>query len=180
MLRAMEPAIAIQSLTKRYGEERGIEDLTLSVERGEVFGFLGPNGAGKTTTIGAVLAEHRSRGDTVFLSSHDLDEVQRACDRVAIIREGRLVGVEAVAAMRARAYRHVTIEFADPVDPADLEAIPGVAEMRADGRRVTFQAHGSLDAVVKAAARHAVADLEVTAPTLEEIFLTYYAASEAS
>lgn len=63
-----------------------------------------------------VIAEERARGATVVLSSQELDEVQRACDRVAIIRGGRLAAVEDVGEMRRRAYRDVTVRFADPVD----------------------------------------------------------------
>ena len=64
----------------------------------------------------AVITEYRDRGGTVFLSSHDLDEVERVCDRVAIIREGRLAAVEKVAELRGRSYHHVSIEFDSPVD----------------------------------------------------------------
>jgi ABC-2 type transport system ATP-binding protein len=294
--------IETESLTKRYGAVRGIEEITLSVKAGEVFGFLGPNGAGKTTTIRtlldlqrptsgvarifgldsrrdslairarlgnlpgdftidprlscrellrycavvrgmpdlgvapelaerfeanldrpagelsrgnrqkigliqalfhqpellvldeptsgldplmqeeflAIVGEHEARGGTVFLSSHDLDEVERVCDRVAIVREGRLAAVEDVAEMRGRSYHRVAIEFADPVDTAELAAIPGVTDLRVDGRRVSFRARGDLDAIVKATARHTVVDMELVEPTLEEMFLTYYAAEEAA
>jgi ABC-2 type transport system ATP-binding protein len=123
----------------------------------------------------AVVGEHRDRGGTVFLSSHDLDEVQRACDRVAIIRDGRLAAVEDVAGLRGRSYRHVAIEFAAAVDPVEFARIPEVSGIRVEGRRGSFRAHGGLDAVVKTAARHTVVDMELTEPTLEEIFLTFYA-----
>ena len=122
----------------------------------------------------SILGEERDRGATVFLSSHDLDEVQRACDRVGIIRDGHLIAVEDVAAMRERAYRIVTLEFASPVDPAEFARLPGVTDLQRDGARLTFHAQGGLDAVVKAAARHELEDLEVSRPTLEELFLTYY------
>jgi ABC-2 type transport system ATP-binding protein len=122
----------------------------------------------------AVVGEHRDRGGTVFLSSHDLAEVERVCDRVAIVRDGRLVDVEDVAQLRGRAYHHVAIEFAAPVDPAEFARIPGVVELEVDDRRIAFKAVGGLDAVVKAAARHTVVDMELTEPTLEEIFLTFY------
>jgi ABC-2 type transport system ATP-binding protein len=122
----------------------------------------------------AIVAERRAQGTTVFLSSHDLDEVQRACDRVGIIREGRLVAVEEVARMRERAYRNVTAHFHTPVDPAELARLPEVDGVEADGTTVRFRARGDLDPVVKALAAHAVRDLEITRPTLEELFLTYY------
>ena len=120
------------------------------------------------------VAEERRRGRTVFLSSHELDEVQRACDRVAIIRDGRLVAVESVEDVTGRTYRHVAIEFAHPVDPAEFRAIDGVSDLVAAGRRLTFKVSGAVDPVIKAAARHTVSELELSRPTLEEIFLTYY------
>jgi ABC-2 type transport system ATP-binding protein len=290
------PVIETDALTKRYGSARGIEDVSLAVQAGEVFGFLGPNGAGKTTTIRTLLdllrptsgsarvfgldsrrdsvaiharlgnlpgefacdprlsgreivsflaevrgvsglgrthalaerfradmerpigelsrgnrqkiglvqaafhepdllmldeptggldplmqeeflafvAEERDRGRTVFLSSHELDEVERACDRVGIIREGRLVAVEDVAEITGRSFRRVAVEFAHPADPAAFRRIPGVSDLEQDGRRLTFKAHGGLDRVVKALAQHEVIDVELVRPTLEEIFLTYY------
>ncbi len=122
----------------------------------------------------AVVTEYRERGGTVFLSSHDLDEVERVCDRVAIIREGRLAAVERVADLRGRAYHHVSIDFAAPVESSEFIRIPGVSELEVDGAHVSFKAAGALDAVVKAAARHTVIDIELTEPSLEEIFLTYY------
>jgi ABC-2 type transport system ATP-binding protein len=297
MALGMSAVIETDLLTKCYGEARGIEDVSMTVETGEVFGFLGPNGAGKTTTIRTLLdlmhptsgsarlfgldsrresltirsrlgnlpgdfsydprltgqelvsflaeirgvhglgrapeladrfqadlerplgelsrggrqkiglvqaffhspellildeptggldplmqeeflellREERERGTTVFLSSHELDEVQRACDRVGIIRDGRLAAVEKVADLIGRAYRHVSLEFDAPVDPSQFERLAGVSELVVVGNRISFNTEGDLDAVVKAAARHPVRDLQVTQPTLEEIFLTYYA-----
>ena len=292
----MAAVIETERLTKRYGTVRGIDEVSMSVGQGEVYGFLGPNGAGKTTTIRtlldllhptsgsafvfgldshrasreirarlgnlpgdfscerrltgreflgfcaeargirglgsasllaqrfeadldrrvgdlssgnrqkigliqalfhdpellildepttgldplmqeeflAVIGEYRERGGTVFLSSHDLDEVERICDRVAIIREGQLAAVENVADLRGRAYHHVSIEFDAPVDGAEFARIAGVSELETDGAHVLFKASGALDPVVKAAARHTVIDMELTEPTLEEIFLTFY------
>lgn len=289
--------IETQGLTKRYGSARGIEDVTLSVEAGEVFGFLGPNGAGKTTTIRtlldllhpssgsarifgldsqresvairgrlgnlpgdfgfgpgatgrelvallgrlrgvdglgraealavrfradldrpigqlsrgnrqkiglisacfhepellildeptggldplmqeeflALVAEERERGATVFLSSHELDEVQRVCDRVGIVRGGRLIAIERIADLLGRARRRVTVELAEPADlRAELAVLPNVADVEGEGGRFTLTVGGDVDALVKALAAHHVADLEVAAPSLEEVFLTYY------
>ncbi|HEX6020350.1 MAG TPA: ABC transporter ATP-binding protein [Solirubrobacter sp.] len=292
----MTAVIELDHLTKRYGANRGIEDVSMTVERGEVFGFLGPNGAGKTTTIRTLLDllhptsgsarvfgldsrrdalaiharlgnlpgdfsydprltgrelvtylaelrgtrglgramelaerfqadldrplgelsrgnrqkiglvqaafhepellvldeptsgldplmqeaflgfvdDERARGRTVFLSSHELDEVERACDRVGIIRDGRLIAVEDVADITGRAYRRVTLEFAERVDPEEFRRLPGVIDLEPDGRRITFKATGALDPIIKAAARHTVVDIELVHPTLEEVFLTYY------
>ena len=126
----------------------------------------------------AFIAEERDRGCTVFLSSHELDEVERTCDRAGIIRNGRLVVVEEVAEITGRSYRHVAIEFTAPVDFDEFRRIPGVTELQANGERVSFRAAGDLDEVIKVAARHTVADIELTHPTLEETFLAYYGSGE--
>jgi ABC-2 type transport system ATP-binding protein len=122
----------------------------------------------------AFVGEERARGRTVLLSSHELDEVERVCDRVAIIRAGRLVTVEDVRALTGRSYRHVALEFAETVDAGEFRRLPGVIDLEADGRRISFKATGALDPVIKHAARYTVIDVELTHPTLEEIFLTYY------
>jgi len=288
--------IVTDGLTKSYGRHRGIEDLTMTVEPGEIYGFLGPNGAGKTTTIRtlldllhptagtarifgldsrrdsvairrrlgnlpgdfgfgrqttgkealallsrlrgvdrldraedlarrfradlerplghlsrgnrqkvglilsvfhepdllildeptsgldplmqeeflALISEERERGCTVFLSSHELDEVERVCDRVGIIRDGRLITVQRVADLVGRTQRRVTVEFAEPIDLDELRACPGVSGVEADGVRVTFRVVGDLDPAIKALARHRVVDLDFARATLEEVFLTYY------
>jgi ABC-2 type transport system ATP-binding protein len=122
----------------------------------------------------AFVAEQRDRGVTVFFSSHELDEIERACDRVAIVREGSLVAVEDVAEVTSRSFKHVRLEFAEPVDPDEFRRIQGVSDLEQAGARITFKAAGDLDAVVKAAAAHTVSDIELTRPTLEEVVLTYY------
>ena len=292
----MAPVIETDSLAKVYRGGAGIRDLSLTVERGEIFGFLGPNGAGKTTTIRTlldllhptsgsarlfgldtttrsreirarvgnlpgdfayedrmtggqlirlfarlrgvahlgeattlaerfkadlnrplrelsrgnrqkigiiqalfhhpellildepttgldplmqeeflqVIAERREQGTTVFLSSHDLPEVERACDRVGIIRSGRLAAVESVDEMRARAYRKVTLRLGDSVDVAEFERIDGVESVERDGDLLTFRVLGPLDEVIATIARHSVEDIEVTKPSLEELFILYY------
>ncbi len=86
-----------------------------------------------------VVAEHRDRGATVFLSSHDLDEVERVCDRVGIIREGRLVDVEAVEDMRGRAYRNVVARFEQPVAAGEFERLAGVHDVAFEGTTVRFR-----------------------------------------
>ena len=122
----------------------------------------------------AFVAEERDRGVTVFFSSHELDEIERACDRVAIVREGALVAVEDVAEITGRSFRNVRIEFAEEVDPGEFRAIGGVSGLEQSGTQLSFRALGDLDQVVKAAAAHPIADIELTRPTLEEVVLTYY------
>ncbi|WP_372788231.1 ABC transporter ATP-binding protein [Paraconexibacter sp.] len=122
----------------------------------------------------SVIAEHRDRGGTVFLSSHVLDEVERACDRVGIIRDGRLIAVEDVDEMRARAYREVTVSFDEIVPRTEIERVDGVRGLTSDDTSMRFRVHGDLDPVVKELARHRVRDIEITRPALEELFLAYY------
>ncbi|HEY5332661.1 MAG TPA: ABC transporter ATP-binding protein [Solirubrobacterales bacterium] len=299
----MSPVAAIETdrLSKVYPGGHGIEDVTMTVEAGEVFGFLGPNGAGKTTTIralldlihptagsarilgldsrrdsvairrqlgnlpgdfgfgrettgrravelmvrlrdgadparadelaqrfradldrplgelsrgnrqkiGLILAafhrpallvldeptggldpmmqeeflglvdEERDRGATVFLSSHELDEVERICDRVGIVREGRLIAVERVPDLLGRARRKVTVRVSGQADLDDLRRVPGVVDPRAIEGGISFGFAGDLDPVVKALAGFHVTDLEVSRPTLEEVFLGYYEGGSA-
>ena len=296
------PAIETEGLTKRYGSHRGIEGVSFSVRRGEVFGFLGPNGAGKTTTIRtlldlihptagsarifgldsrrdsvairgrlgnlpgdfgfgreatgreavrllsrlrgidgsgraeelarrfradldrplgqlsrgnrqkvglilaafhrpellvldeptsgldplmqeeflALVAEERERGAAVFLSSHELDEVQRVCDRVGIVRGGRLIAVERIEDLLGKARRRFTVELRDPAGLERLRELPGVADLELTGNRADFTAAGDLDAVVRELAAHHVVDLEATHPSLEEVFLGYYQEEEGT
>lgn len=293
----MSAVIEANGLTKFYGPHRGLEDLSLTVEAGEVFGYLGPNGAGKTTTIRLLLdfirptrgsvqvlgvhprgaagvaarrrigylpgelsfdgresaanllrfladarggvaqrqitqlaerfeldlsrtlpelskgnkqkvglvqafmhepellildeptsgldplmqqeflelvRESRAAGQTIFMSSHVLAEVQHAADRVGIVRDGHLVAVERVESLGKRAKRHVEIHFNGPVPPEDFDGLAGVTELQVEGAILRCTVDGMLDPLIKAAARHTVADMISTEPDLEETFLSYY------
>jgi ABC-2 type transport system ATP-binding protein len=292
----MTAVIHTQRLTKAYGIHRGIADLDLTVDEGEIFGFLGPNGAGKTTTmrilldlirptsgraevfgigttadpvaihrrvgylpgefdlydrltggqtiqyfanlrggvdpayvaqlverldldpsrrfreysrgnkqkVGLIVAlqhrpdllildeptsgldplvqqtffeilrEAKGEGRTVFLSSHIIDEVQRTCDRVAIIREGRLVQVGTIAEVRTLAFSHVELTFANPVAPALFEALPNVSEVTASGETVRMRVSGPIGPIVRVAAEHDLLDVVSREPDLEDVFLAYY------
>lgn len=289
--------IETAGLTKYYGGIRGVEDLDLSVEAGEVFGYLGPNGAGKTTTIRTLLGllsptsghanllghsvtdaaelraakrrtgyipgelgfdervtgdhflayqerlkggqrreelvdlfapplerpigeysrgnkqklaivlafvhdpdlvimdeptsgldpllqerfyefvrEERAAGTTIFFSSHILGEVWKVCDRVAILRDGRLVELTPVEELLDRSGRVVRLRLADPVETVNLDGVhdPTFSE---GGHSVAFTYTGDYDALIGWLARRRVLDLEVEEPPLEEIFLHYYGES---
>ncbi len=123
----------------------------------------------------SLVRETAADGRTVFLSSHVLDEVQHAADRVAIVNRGRLVDVDAVDGLRERALRHVTITFAERVDPEAFAALPNVRVEHADGRVLRLAApEQAMDGVVKAAAAHRIVDLTSQPADLEEIFLELY------
>jgi ABC-2 type transport system ATP-binding protein len=121
-----------------------------------------------------MVRQARSEGRTVFMSSHVMSEVQHTADRVGIIREGRMITVERVEALRERAVRRVEIHFARPVSPSDFVGVPGVSEIAVTGTALHCRLDGRADALVKAAARHQVESLLVEEPDLEELFLSAY------
>ena len=292
----MSAVIRIEKLTKAYGTHRGVIDLDMSVEAGEIFGYLGPNGAGKTTTIRVLLdlirptegrafvfdiettadpvAIHRrvgylpgefslydrltggeniayfanlrggvdaayqrslverldldpsrrfreySKGNkqkvalviafqhkpdllildeptsgldpliqqifmgmvnearaddrTVFLSSHLIDEVEKMCQRVAIIRDGRIVQIDRVEALRDLSVHQVELRFSGPVPSATFAAIPGVSKLVAEDHILRMHVAGPIAPVVKAAAAFDLVDFVSREPTLEEVFLAQY------
>ena len=121
-----------------------------------------------------IVEEVRREGRTVFLSSHVMPEVERLCDRVGIIREGRLVAVEDVGDLRARQVRMLDIHFATPPRPDLFDGLPGVSDVTISGDAARVRVTGSIDPIIKAAARFEVVDLQSHEPSLEDIFLTYY------
>jgi ABC-2 type transport system ATP-binding protein len=128
-------------------------------------------------TFHALVRETVDEGRTVFLSSHVLSEVQHVADRVGIIREGRLVAVEDVGALRGRALRELEVRFAEPVARASLAQLAGVRRIDMEGPVARVLVEGSLDPVVKELARHVVVDLKSHEPDLEDVFLSYYSAA---
>jgi ABC-2 type transport system ATP-binding protein len=121
-----------------------------------------------------LLREAQAEGATVFLSSHVLAEVQRAVDRVAIVREGRLVAVDHVREIEARALRVVEIRFAGAVPTESFAGLPGVRSVTVEGDLLRASVAGSADALVKAAARFEVESIAGHEADLEDVFLSYY------
>ena len=297
----MAAVIRTEKLTKFYGSHRGIIEVDLAVEKGEVFGFLGPNGAGKTTTIRVLLdlirptsgkasvfdiessvdpvaihrrigylpgeftmydrltgqqtleyfgnlrggvdpayqtslierfdldpsrrfreyskgnkqkvglvaaLQHRPEllmldeptsgldplvqqtffstmreavadGATVFLSSHILNEVERSCDRVAIIRDGRLVQVDRVDALRDLAHHQIELRFAGNPPSEQFRALPGVSDVVVEDHILRLRVQGSIAPVVEAAAKAGIVDFLSREPSLEETFLAQYGRESA-
>ena len=293
--------ITTRGLTKYYGKTRGVEDLSMRVPEGAVYGFLGPNGSGKTTTIRcllgmlkttsgeatvfgqrvsldgsamharigyvagevrlyeketgrwhieyvagfrgsrgsltddlverfefdpskkvkelskgnkqklalllgmahdpellildeptsgldplnqesvyAVIDERVAAGRTVFLSSHVLSEVERVCDRVGIIRNGRLAAEENVKALLGKRLREVEVVFAEPTEPSFLADLPGVDNVTAIGpTTLSARAKGDVvDDVVKRLAQRRVTDVRIQQASLEDVFLEFYRSDE--
>jgi ABC-2 type transport system ATP-binding protein len=287
-------AVDVRGLTKVYGDTVAVEDLTFSVEEGEIFGYLGPNGAGKTTTIRALLGfqtptagtaevlgsdvhdaaalraararvgylpsdigfdgdvtgrtfldyqgtlkgddrreellslfsppldrkireyssgnrqmlgivqafmhdpdlvvmdeptsgldplkqelfnrflrEERDAGTTVLFSSHVLGEVRRVCDRVGIIRDGRLVALEDVETLVRRGGKRVRVHTAEPLAP-DALGLAGVVDVEQVDRVTQFTFTGDYNDLVAALGGHDVVDLEVEEPPIEDVFMHFY------
>jgi ABC-2 type transport system ATP-binding protein len=294
------PVIEAAGLTKRYGRQRGVDDVSFAVHEGEAFGFLGPNGAGKTTTIRLVLgflrptagsasvfgldafaaaatihgrlsylgsepgflgeltgaeqldylarlrglpprawralaerleldptmrikrlsrgnrqkigvvaafmghepllvldeptsgldplmqraflalcAEARAEGRTLFLSSHNLIEVERACDRVAIIRDGRLVEVATVGELVGSHWRSINLVLA-AAPPATAFDLPNVELVALTGREVHLMVRGDVNALLGRLATLRIEDIAITTPDVEDLFLRLYRGDDAS
>jgi ABC-2 type transport system ATP-binding protein len=120
-----------------------------------------------------LIGEVRRRGMTVFMSSHNLAEVQRVCDRVGIIREGSMVVVEEVEALRRKAGRIMRVAFSEDVKASDLEAA-GASGVSVSGGYFHINVGDDIDGVVKAISSFRIRDLTVQEATLEDVFLTYY------
>jgi ABC-2 type transport system ATP-binding protein len=118
----------------------------------------------------ALLRSEAERGATVFLSSHVLADVEHACDRVVVLREGSVVFDGAVETLLAGAARRLRVEFAASVDPAMFTALPGVEEVDWHGSELEITFTGSIDPIIKTVAEREVVDLVTSKPTLEGSF----------
>jgi len=287
-------AIQINHLSKSYGEHRGIENISFSVEEGEIFGFIGPNGAGKSTTIRTLLAlirpdsgsaeifgkdcmkqaaeiakdvgylpgetsyydnmtvrelvtyaadlygikndkkikelsrrlgldtsrkisdlslgnkkkagilcallhsprliildeptsgldpliqqefftilkEENKRGATIFFSSHVLSEVQKVCDRVAILKEGKIIGVQKISELRANSHKKISVT-AEEI-PAGYFNLVGVTNYHQESHTASFMFMGNMGEILAKLSVLKVHDLFIEEPALEEIFMHYY------
>jgi ABC-2 type transport system ATP-binding protein len=131
-------------------------------------------------TVLELIRERASAGRTVFLSSHELDQVEHSAERVGIVRDGRLIAVEHMAALKARALRHVEVRLLDEVPGLDrLRGVPGVRDLSVEDRTVRLTVEGAMDALVKELASLPVQTLTSEAPDLDEIFLSYYGGADA-
>ncbi len=120
------------------------------------------------------LLEEQARGKTVFMSSHIMSDVEKVCQRVAVIRSGELVTVEEVEALREKAGQQVIVEFGDAVPEQELARIPGVSALTKTNGTYHFTVSGSMDVLIKALSQHQVIRLTSQEAPLEEVFLKFY------
>lgn len=292
-----EKVVAIKNLKKYFGKTKAVDDITIEINKGEIYGFLGPNGAGKTTTIRCLmdflrpdsgkisilgmvstseaskikskigylpsemylhndwtglehvefiqavrgkkydcgglankfdlnlktkakylstgnkqklgvlltlmtepevlildeptrgldpllqntfyklLEDFKHRGGTVFMSSHILPEIERVCDKVAIIREGKIVGVEVVEEFKKSTLHLVTVRFTKPNDKSSFK-VPGsdIVDELEDG--VLLKIRGDLNPLLKELAKYNIKDLSLDHSSLEDLFLSFYEKKE--
>jgi ABC-2 type transport system ATP-binding protein len=121
-----------------------------------------------------LVRETAARGATVLMSSHVLREVESVADRVAIIREGRVLDVDSVQGLRQRAGQRVTLRFAEAPDPTRFAALPGIEGVTVDGTTLQCRLHGEPDALLKVAAAHHVTGWTARDRDLEDMFMDVY------
>jgi ABC-2 type transport system ATP-binding protein len=121
-----------------------------------------------------LLTETKKEGRTIFLSSHILPEVEKVCDRVGIIRQGKLVTVETIETLKSHSVRQLAIHFAHAIPKEKFSNVQGIRDILVQDKLLTCNVVGSLDALVKAAAQFEVINIISHEPRLEDIFMTYY------
>ncbi|MFI6784587.1 ABC transporter ATP-binding protein [Micromonospora sp. NPDC050276] len=126
-----------------------------------------------------LVREAKAAGQTVFMSSHIMTEVEAVADRVGIIREGRLVALDTVARLRDHALHRFEITFTGPVDRAAFATLSGISDLTIDGATARFALATDPNELIAVLARHRVASLLASEPDLEELFFAYYQPSEA-
>jgi ABC-2 type transport system ATP-binding protein len=119
-----------------------------------------------------LIREENQRGVTVFFSSHILGEVQRMCNRVGIIKEGRIIEIADIRTLQQNNYKKVRVEADDP-EAVDFD-IPGVTNLERHNRAIRFFYKGDINLVMRKVSEIRVSDVTIEEPTLEEIFMHYY------
>lgn len=291
-----KPPLKISNFTKRYGKFRGIDNVSLELQKSEIFGFLGPNGAGKSTAIRTILnfmkpsegsiqvfgmdsvkdsvviknhigylagdialyddmtghkileyltslgkktdwkyvkeletrldasmdrplkslskgnkqkigliqafmhkpdllildeptsgldplmkqvfydmvLEMKAEGKTIFVSSHDLTEVQKICDRAAFIREGKLVSIEDIKSASNINLRKYSVAFNKAPEIKNFENIQNVSDIHVTGNSMVFTITGDIGPFISILAKHNPIDLDEIETSLEDVFMHYY------
>ncbi len=119
-----------------------------------------------------IIKEERDKGSTILFSSHILSEVQKLCNRLAIIKEGKIIRIDDVASINREAYRKYSITC-DTLNSSDFSD-GGFSEFTQEGNELSFLHSGDINEVLSIVANHKIIDMKIAEPTLEEIFMNYY------
>ena len=125
-----------------------------------------------------LVLEAKERGAAVFMSSHIMSEIQKMCDRVGIIREGKLVDEKTIADMANQASQTFDITFNGSVPIAELKAIKAARVVSHEDSNITIHMHGELTPLFKVLAKHEVTKMDARNLDLEELFLSFYSGKE--
>ena len=120
-----------------------------------------------------LIKRENENGATVLFSSHILSEVQRICDRVAIIKEGRIVNTQKISELQQSAYKKVTFTVKNP-EGLDAFSVDGATELSVQGDNVSFIFKGDCNLLLSEIVRYPLSNIDITEPSLEEIFMHYY------
>lgn len=120
-----------------------------------------------------VLMEMRDNGSTIFISSHNLPEVERLCDRVAIIKEGKLVAVENIKELGDKKLHKIEVRFGDKFDVSEFK-ISGVEKVEEVSNGLFITVSGDLNKILQAITKHKIIDFEITHASLEDVFMKFY------
>lgn len=119
-----------------------------------------------------ILTDYQKKGSTIFMSSHNLAEVDRICHRVGVIKDGKLIASETIEALKRKRIHTATIHFAGPFNKADFVSIGEIQEDLPDGFILDIK--GEIDPLIKKLANYQIIDVEITHATLEEVFFEFY------
>jgi ABC-2 type transport system ATP-binding protein len=122
-------------------------------------------------TFFELIRQENEKGATVLFSSHILSEVQRICDRVSIIKEGRIIQTQKIADLRQNAYKKVSLTAKQALSTFDLK---GASDIALDGVHLSFIYSGDVNTLISKLSTLPLINFDVTEPELEEIFLNFY------
>jgi len=120
-----------------------------------------------------ILHEYKRAGGTVFVSSHNLPEVEKICDRVGVIKDGAIVASETIQTIRALSQHIITISTASKINLNDFR-LPDSELLHHSDKHIMLKVHGDINPIIQAASRYKLKDLEVAHANLEDIFMEYY------
>lgn len=123
--------------------------------------------------IYTILKDFRRRGGAVFMSSHNLAEVEQVCDRIGIIKEGKLVASETIQKVRQMKIHIIKVIFGTAYEEKDFH-LPNVEIKNADKRNIEIHTKGNMNVLLQRLSRYSVSDIEITHASLEDVFLRYY------